>query len=401
MGTHYDLNAIKARLPLPEFVVQHLGVLELKGHDNDRWAPCPFHPEKSASFHVRLNQGGWFGHCFGCGAGGDVLKLWMLHKGYGRTREDFAKAIEDLARLAGVIGEDVVKPKRRKPEPPPVKRDLPAERPLLPVMRPLSEEKQRMVAVLRGLSLPAVHQAVKEGILWGNMVGVPFGKDAPMDGPGGTKRWILCGEEMMCYWRTGRLRIPPVPAWFIGQPGGLVCQARQLNGQMWIHQREGKGLKAWTVGKPSWPVGADLIGARERVVFVEGGPDMLAAWHLLLAEFGVEKASTEYAVVGMLGGTQPIMIEARAHFRGKRVRIFPHADPARVQEKGGKVKEVRAGFDDAFKWQEQLMKCDVEAVDVWSLDGLTKPNGEPVNDLNDLALCSPETVQECWGMFDF
>lgn len=48
----------------------------------DHWAPCPFHAEKSASFHVveRGGTGGWF-YCFGCGAKGSVIDFAMAHHG--------------------------------------------------------------------------------------------------------------------------------------------------------------------------------------------------------------------------------------------------------------------------------------------------------------------------------
>ena len=56
---------------------------------------CPFHDEKSASFHVTPARG--FYHCFGCQAGGDVIKFVMEMDGLG-----FTETVERLAEKAGV-----------------------------------------------------------------------------------------------------------------------------------------------------------------------------------------------------------------------------------------------------------------------------------------------------------
>jgi len=56
---------------------------------------CPFHDERSPSFHVTPSRGMWY--CFGCGEGGDVINFVQ--------RVDhltFAETIEKLAEKAGV-----------------------------------------------------------------------------------------------------------------------------------------------------------------------------------------------------------------------------------------------------------------------------------------------------------
>ena len=51
------------------------------GLDPDRagFCRCPFHSEKTGSMKLYSGQRGW--HCFGCGAGGDVINLVMRFYG--------------------------------------------------------------------------------------------------------------------------------------------------------------------------------------------------------------------------------------------------------------------------------------------------------------------------------
>lgn len=61
-----------------------------------RWhGLCPLHKEKSPSFSVDPDQGLFY--CFGCGKGGDAIKLHML-----LTGDDFPVAIENLAQRHGI-----------------------------------------------------------------------------------------------------------------------------------------------------------------------------------------------------------------------------------------------------------------------------------------------------------
>ena len=58
-------------------------------------ALCPFHKEKTPSFQIDPDLGLY--HCFGCGAGGDAIKLHMETSG-----DDFRGAIEALAQRYGI-----------------------------------------------------------------------------------------------------------------------------------------------------------------------------------------------------------------------------------------------------------------------------------------------------------
>jgi DNA primase len=56
---------------------------------------CPFHGEKTPSFHVNREKG--FFHCFGCGVGGDVIKFVELHE-----KVSFTEAVRMLATRFGL-----------------------------------------------------------------------------------------------------------------------------------------------------------------------------------------------------------------------------------------------------------------------------------------------------------
>ena len=62
-------------------------------------ALCPYHREKSPSFHVSPQKQAYY--CFGCGAGGSVFKFVMEYE-----RLDFASAVRRLAQKAGVTIEE-------------------------------------------------------------------------------------------------------------------------------------------------------------------------------------------------------------------------------------------------------------------------------------------------------
>ena len=61
----------------------------------DMWAPCPFHHEKTASFHVDDRKG--FYYCFGCQAKGDAISFVKETENV-----SFIEAVEILAREVGM-----------------------------------------------------------------------------------------------------------------------------------------------------------------------------------------------------------------------------------------------------------------------------------------------------------
>lgn len=70
-------------------------VVPLKKAGSSYKGLCPFHNEKTPSFHVNQDKG--FFKCFGCGAGGDVVKFVELHE-----KLAFPEAVRLLAERFGV-----------------------------------------------------------------------------------------------------------------------------------------------------------------------------------------------------------------------------------------------------------------------------------------------------------
>ncbi len=91
------LDEIRARVPLSRVIGRKV-VWDLRRSTQakgDWWAPCPFHGEKTASFHVDDQKG--FYYCFGCHAKGDALTFLREAEGMG-----FIEAVELLASEAGL-----------------------------------------------------------------------------------------------------------------------------------------------------------------------------------------------------------------------------------------------------------------------------------------------------------
>lgn len=67
----------------------------LKPRGGSYWGLCPFHDEKSPSFHVDPSRQMY--KCFGCGESGDAISFIMEMKGL-----SFMEAVEELAERAGI-----------------------------------------------------------------------------------------------------------------------------------------------------------------------------------------------------------------------------------------------------------------------------------------------------------
>ena len=91
------LRQVRDRVSIADYAGKKLTWHKQKSRPSagDFWACCPFHQEKSPSFHILDNKGLF--KCFGCGEKGDVFTLAMKLEGL-----SFPEAVEKFAELAGV-----------------------------------------------------------------------------------------------------------------------------------------------------------------------------------------------------------------------------------------------------------------------------------------------------------
>ena len=86
------IDAIRENTDIVQLVSQFVS---LKRAGNSWKGLCPFHQEKTPSFHVIPHKGIY--HCFGCGEGGDGFKFVQKIKGL-----SFVEAVKELAGPAGI-----------------------------------------------------------------------------------------------------------------------------------------------------------------------------------------------------------------------------------------------------------------------------------------------------------
>ncbi len=102
-----DIALVRERARIDEVVSDYVTLRNAGG--GSMKGLCPFHDEKSPSFHVTPTRN--FYHCFGCGEGGDVIDFLMKIDGLG-----FSDTVERLADKYGIqlrYTEGTERPQRR------------------------------------------------------------------------------------------------------------------------------------------------------------------------------------------------------------------------------------------------------------------------------------------------
>ncbi len=86
------LDEIQARVDIAELIGRYVPLKRAGRHFKAR---CPFHQERTPSFHVNTDK--QIFHCFGCGVGGNIFGFLMQ-----QDRLTFPEAVQQLAEQAGV-----------------------------------------------------------------------------------------------------------------------------------------------------------------------------------------------------------------------------------------------------------------------------------------------------------
>jgi hypothetical protein len=174
-------------------------------------------------------------------------------------------------------------------------------------------------------------------------------------------------------------------SWIVTDREEINAQARRMDGICYPPVGGLAERKAHTLAGSvaAWPIGTPNIQPDKTVMFVEGGPDLLAGHHFVYCE----NREVDCVVIAMLGSSQridsralPILATAR------HIRFFPHLD--------------RAGSVAASRWAAQL-NAGVLKLDAFSFAGLLRADEKPVNDLNDSVFVDADVFEKersLWGV---
>jgi hypothetical protein len=339
MISHFDLEAAKARLRVPEV----WRILQLPGAPG---ALCrsPFREDRNPSFSVFKDGLRW--NDFATGEHGDAIEF--LRKARGLTNGEAVRQFLELANGRCLDPVPIIRAEKAIRE---------TQKPDLSGLREGSRAEFNALAGSRNISLKAVEIAHDMELL-------RFGSVK------GYSSWIATDCSGWCA-EARRLDRKPFPA----------CRSAQ---------RELPERKAHTIygSKKTWPVGiepqSEYRHAFDTIALVEGGPDLLAVIHFALKQnrLGI----LPVAILGRSAGSQGLHPAALEKFRGFRVRIFPHNDSDGL------------GIAHSLRWAKQLEQLGCK-VDFFIFNGLQKGNGAPAKDLNDCVELATDFLPRLEEMF--
>ncbi|HBJ88147.1 MAG TPA: hypothetical protein DDZ88_30690 [Verrucomicrobiales bacterium] len=166
-------------------------------------------------------------------------------------------------------------------------------------------------------------------------------------------------------------------AWCVCDPGGRIAEGRRLDGLPWeaYGSMPARKCHAWG-GQKNWPVNLEEAAQCSKLALVEGGPDALAALEIMRRE-----GAADVDVVALLGAANTRLdAAALPFFKGKVVRLFPHAD--------------EAGQRAAREWALALRDVGAARVDAFDLRGIVRRDGQAGKDLCDVLNIAPECLEK-------
>lgn len=195
--------------------------------------------------------------------------------------------------------------------------------------------------------------------------------------------------------QLGTLRFGKVcgfDCWLLVDDSGRIAESRRVDGKPFPAYRTLGERKAHTIkgSQKSWPMGlgSEHLLPDDNILMVEGGPDFLAAIHF---RFARRRDSTNsgkgWFPIAMLGRSNSIHPDALPLFKGRRVRIYPHADTD-----GG-------GMTAAKRWAQSVYEAGACEIDFFSFDGIQMKDGSPASDLNDCTTCHADSIIELINIF--
>ena len=308
---HNNIDDLKSRLPLPD-LMKKLGLSEYAQ------ASCksPFRQDEKPSWGIFEREGRWHWKDLGTNESGDEINFLARYLGL-NEEFDFPMLLHIYEHFADGL------PLRARTS------STRVNKPNCTGFQKGALEQLARLSALRGISVEALQFVQEREVLI-------FGQ------------WH--GHEVFG----------------VKDSSERILEVRRLDGQMFPAEGSLTERKSHTIrySQKSWPVGILQTKNQPMIVLVEGLPDFLAVHQIILDEGAVDRV----APVAMLSANVRIAAEALELFRGKHVRMLPHADVA--------------GRNGAVEWKQQLQEAGASKVDFVDFASV-KAVDKSIKDLND------------------
>jgi hypothetical protein len=321
--TKIDVKMLKEKCPLPD-LLRRIGL----GKHAKSSCPSPFRSDSKPSWGIFQRDGHWYFKDFATDETGDEISVLARYLKLDE-KKDFKAIVERYEEIASQEPATPTDPANNLK--PPQASEVETEKPNCSLFSAGTTEQLVRLSASRGIAMDGLKWAQDRGVL-------VFG------------RWY--GGEV----------------YGVRDGSGRVMEIRKLDGSLFqavggLQERKSHAMKG---SQKKWPVGIQEAAECPMIVLVEGIPDFLAAHQIVLEE----GRQGNVAPVSMLCASVSISDHALPFFKGKHVRLFPHAD--------------EAGVKAAKKWSQQLKAAGVVKVDFYDFARVKVAPNEHVKDLCDL-----------------